>query len=436
MHSPRDFFTSLRVNETWSDEGQALVRKLSGFQVWAWIFVGMNLFTLLVYLYLWSVLQRESFYLGATFLFAANLAWILPVVMAVPVSFVGASWIARAFRTMGNPSDEEEFGFEQIAFGFVFPGVSFLAPQRILGSLFDKSCRFGRVFIDPSFRTQVGIWMMLFWSGRAMDLGRLFSRLAMVDYPGYTPVAFSAMAACLFNIAFVLSTFLLFRQILEAQSPVLADPKTYEQVCQAAAMGDSFEPVQVPVPTPTREPGEDSVDPEASGQNMSRPLPSFDPQNPFRLEGRSRASWVEEAQVNPNSPYRHALSSADIAISFDGRLSRNTFVKYALAQTLICLVFRAALEFAPLLILVGWIAVVPLVLTSLALNVKRWHDHGKSGWMVLVVLIPIVGAFYSFYMLWLKEGDSDRNTYGGVERDGHLVPSESDQIEADFYNSL
>jgi uncharacterized membrane protein YhaH (DUF805 family) len=29
---------------------------------------------------------------------------------------------------------------------------------------------------------------------------------------------------------------------------------------------------------------------------------------------------------------------------------------------------------------------------SLSLQVKRWHDLGHSGWMVLILLIPIMGS--------------------------------------------
>ena len=32
---------------------------------------------------------------------------------------------------------------------------------------------------------------------------------------------------------------------------------------------------------------------------------------------------------------------------------------------------------------------------SLAINVKRWHDRNKSGWWVLIGIIPIVGTIWA-----------------------------------------
>lgn len=54
-----------------------------------------------------------------------------------------------------------------------------------------------------------------------------------------------------------------------------------------------------------------------------------------------------------------------------------------------------------------------LLLPSIAVSVRRLHDIGKSGWMLLVSLIPLVGWFYVVYLL-AKRGDEDVNEYGPV----------------------
>jgi uncharacterized membrane protein YhaH (DUF805 family) len=49
-----------------------------------------------------------------------------------------------------------------------------------------------------------------------------------------------------------------------------------------------------------------------------------------------------------------------------------------------------------------------------ALQTKRWHDRGKSGWWSLIVLVPIIGGFWAFIELALLGGDESENYYGDV----------------------
>ena len=50
-------------------------------------------------------------------------------------------------------------------------------------------------------------------------------------------------------------------------------------------------------------------------------------------------------------------------------------------------------------------------LPGLAVAVRRLHDLGKSGWMVLVSLIPIAGSIW-LIILFATEGDKGDNEYG------------------------
>lgn len=49
---------------------------------------------------------------------------------------------------------------------------------------------------------------------------------------------------------------------------------------------------------------------------------------------------------------------------------------------------------------------------SLATSVQRAHDRGKSGWWVLITLIPIVGAIWWLVDLGILEGQDGPNKYG------------------------
>ena len=54
---------------------------------------------------------------------------------------------------------------------------------------------------------------------------------------------------------------------------------------------------------------------------------------------------------------------------------------------------------------------IVMLLPGLALAVRRMHDLGKSGWMLLVGLIPLIGGIWMF-VLTLLDGQPQENRYG------------------------
>ncbi len=48
---------------------------------------------------------------------------------------------------------------------------------------------------------------------------------------------------------------------------------------------------------------------------------------------------------------------------------------------------------------------------SLAVSVRRLHDIGKSGWMLLIGLIPLIGVIW-LIILFVTEGNKGENQYG------------------------
>ncbi len=50
--------------------------------------------------------------------------------------------------------------------------------------------------------------------------------------------------------------------------------------------------------------------------------------------------------------------------------------------------------------------------THLAVFVKRWHDRDKSGWWVLINLIPIIGWFWTLIECGFLDGTVGPNKYG------------------------
>ena len=61
--------------------------------------------------------------------------------------------------------------------------------------------------------------------------------------------------------------------------------------------------------------------------------------------------------------------------------------------------------------LLGGLFMLALIIPGLAVTVRRLHDVGKSGWMLLIVFIPIIGAIWLF-ILYVTDSNSGENKYG------------------------
>ncbi|HWQ71876.1 MAG TPA: DUF805 domain-containing protein [Desulfitobacteriaceae bacterium] len=52
-----------------------------------------------------------------------------------------------------------------------------------------------------------------------------------------------------------------------------------------------------------------------------------------------------------------------------------------------------------------------VLLPGLAVSVRRLHDIGKSGWFILISLIPIIGCIW-LLILMCQDGNAGDNKYG------------------------
>jgi uncharacterized membrane protein YhaH (DUF805 family) len=52
-----------------------------------------------------------------------------------------------------------------------------------------------------------------------------------------------------------------------------------------------------------------------------------------------------------------------------------------------------------------------VLVPNLAVTVRRLHDVGKSGWMILIGLIPLAGWLYLLF-LYVQPGTAGPNAYG------------------------
>ncbi len=102
---------------------------------------------------------------------------------------------------------------------------------------------------------------------------------------------------------------------------------------------------------------------------------------------------------------------------FSGRSRRKEYWMFALFNCLFCLpLYILGLVFHEEtigMIFLGLyvIYVLAILIPGLAVTVRRLHDTGRSGWMILLGLIPIVGGIIVFVFTVL-DSDPGPNEYG------------------------
>lgn len=64
--------------------------------------------------------------------------------------------------------------------------------------------------------------------------------------------------------------------------------------------------------------------------------------------------------------------------------------------------------------------VLAMLVPSLAVAVRRLHDIGKSGWMLLISLIPIIGSIWVIVLL-AKDSAPGENEYGLNPKEGVIT---------------
>ncbi len=52
-----------------------------------------------------------------------------------------------------------------------------------------------------------------------------------------------------------------------------------------------------------------------------------------------------------------------------------------------------------------------IIIPSIAVGVRRLHDIGKSGWMMLISFIPLIGVIW-LLVLFVTDGNPGENEYG------------------------
>ncbi len=109
---------------------------------------------------------------------------------------------------------------------------------------------------------------------------------------------------------------------------------------------------------------------------------------------------------------------------FKGRINRKNFILgffTSIATLIVALLLIIILPgklldnaiFATIVSFFWVIIVVCVIVFNLSLLVRRWHDIGRSGWMIIFTSIPYIGFVVYIYLV-IRKGDVKPNKYGPV----------------------
>ena len=97
-------------------------------------------------------------------------------------------------------------------------------------------------------------------------------------------------------------------------------------------------------------------------------------------------------------------------VIFDGRASRPEFwwwVLFAILVSVVANIIDAVIG-PPI---VTSLAGLALLLPGLSVSIRRLHDTNRSGWWILIVLIPLIG-WIVLLVFYLQDSDPAPNNYG------------------------
>jgi uncharacterized membrane protein YhaH (DUF805 family) len=96
---------------------------------------------------------------------------------------------------------------------------------------------------------------------------------------------------------------------------------------------------------------------------------------------------------------------------FSGRAHRTEYWMFCLFNIIIAFVLGVAEGIVGGPGIVGLIYSLAVLLPSIAVTIRRLHDIDRSGWWLLIVLVPLIGPFVLLWFMVKGSSDGD-NTYG------------------------
>jgi len=96
---------------------------------------------------------------------------------------------------------------------------------------------------------------------------------------------------------------------------------------------------------------------------------------------------------------------------FNGRARRSEYWYFVLINVFISLVIFIVDAGLGSFGLLGILYSLAILIPGLAVSVRRLHDTGRSGWMLLLALIPLIGAIILIIFM-IQDSVEGGNEYG------------------------
>ncbi|TQR21253.1 DUF805 domain-containing protein [Psychrobacillus vulpis] len=98
-------------------------------------------------------------------------------------------------------------------------------------------------------------------------------------------------------------------------------------------------------------------------------------------------------------------------VGFQGRARRKEYWMFNLFSAIVIIVLSIVELVAGLSSLLSGLYTLAVLLPSLAVSIRRLHDTGRSGWWILIGLIPLIGSIILLVFMCL-DGQKNENQFG------------------------
>lgn len=100
---------------------------------------------------------------------------------------------------------------------------------------------------------------------------------------------------------------------------------------------------------------------------------------------------------------------------FSGRSRRMEYWSWVLVNFVIGLVISALFAVSELFVFLYIVWVLGIIVPGIAVAIRRLHDTDKSGWWLLIVVVPFVGPLV-LLVFFLMDSTRGPNQYGPSEK--------------------
>lgn len=96
---------------------------------------------------------------------------------------------------------------------------------------------------------------------------------------------------------------------------------------------------------------------------------------------------------------------------FEGRARRSVFWYFFLANFIVAIILNIVDSVVGTGGILGMLYSLAVLLPGLGLSVRRLHDTNRSGWWLLIALVPLIGAIV-LIVFDVQEGTKGPNQFG------------------------